>query len=34
MRETLELQKFTGELVFQFGNEKNKFLEKKYSFQQ
>ena len=29
-KETLELQKFTGELVFQFGNEKNKFLEKQY----
>ena len=29
-KETLELQKFTGELIFQFGNEKNKFLEKQY----
>ena len=31
-RETLELQQFTGDLIFQFGNEKNKFLEKKFFF--
>ncbi len=30
-KETLELQQFTGELIFQFGNEKNKFLEKQFS---
>ena len=29
-KETLELQQFTGELIFQFGNERNKFLEKKF----
>lgn len=29
-KETLELQQSSGELVFQFGNEKNKFLEKNF----
>ena len=29
-KETLELQQFSGELLFQFGNEKNKFMEKAY----
>ena len=29
-KETLELQQFTGELIFQFGNERNKFLEKQF----
>jgi len=30
--ETLELQQFSGDLLFQFGNEKNKFIEKAHFF--
>jgi hypothetical protein len=31
-KETLELQQFSGDLLFQFGNEKNKFIEKAHFF--